>query len=197
MIDRPTSADPGGTCISRSRLVSRTSGTKLCSSESGWPRSTFTPRRRATQPIVVPWSSTDTSTAKNTTLKITGASGTPASSGKVASTIGTAPRSPAQDTISLSARVSGVQASAISTLTGRATNARNSATASPLPATGGSCEGKTSRPSVRNITICISQAVPSWKRTIERLWMKCRLPSTMPARYTARKPLPPTSAVAP
>ncbi len=35
-----------------------------------------------------------------------------------------------------------------------------------------SCDGKTSSPSVRNMAICVSQAMPSWKRSRLFLWMK-------------------------
>ena len=39
------------------------------------------------------------------------------------------------------------------------------------PITGRIRLGKTSRPSVRNMAICMSQARPSWNRVRLRLWM--------------------------
>lgn len=44
------------------------------------------------------------------------------------------------------------------TAIGRARNIRTEQMNRPMPTTGRSCEGKTSRPKVKNMAICISQA---------------------------------------
>ena len=54
-----------------------------------------TPRRRANGSKVVPWSTVDTTTAKKTTSKNSTLPATRSMTAKVASTTGTAPRSPA------------------------------------------------------------------------------------------------------
>ena len=58
--------------------------------------SDVTPSQRATGSIVVPCSSVESSTAKKTMLKNVSTAGTSSITGKIASTTGTAPRSPAQ-----------------------------------------------------------------------------------------------------
>ena len=62
-----------------------------------------TPSRRASASKVVPWSSVETNTAKNTMLRNSRPSRSrPALIGKIASTIGTAPRKPAQPSTTFS-----------------------------------------------------------------------------------------------
>jgi hypothetical protein len=58
-----------------------------------------TPRRRAKGSKVVPWSSVEITTAKNTMLKKSVLSGMFSITGKMASTTGTAPRSPAHPSV--------------------------------------------------------------------------------------------------
>ncbi len=55
-----------------------------------------TPSRWASGSKVAPWSSVETTTAKNTMLKNSTLFGTPSITGNVAKTTGSAPRSPAQ-----------------------------------------------------------------------------------------------------
>ena len=72
---------------------------------SGWGSagsSLTTPRRRASGSNVVPWIRVEVTTTKKIALKISCPSPTPATTGKVASQIGIAPRRPAQPSISRS-----------------------------------------------------------------------------------------------
>src|SRR5262249_5706205 len=108
---------------------------------------------RVTQGTVAPGRIDPNNTTKNTTLNSAGEPGAPLITGIVASTIGTEPRSPTHPTykISCSGKRNGARQSA--TTTGRATNARPSATPSPTLATLRSRDGNTSIPSSRNMRI--------------------------------------------
>ena len=127
-------------------------------------------------------------TAKKTMLKNVLDSSTWSSTGKVASTTGTAPRSPAQPSTTRSAVVKRSKAVLTKAATGRATNTSTSASAVPLIATSPSSLGNTSSPSARNIAICATQASPWWNTVTVRLAGMRAEPSTSPATYTARKP---------
>ncbi len=75
--------------------------------------------------------------------------------------MGTAPRRPTQATMAFSRIVRRLEARVAKTATGQPTRRRKGDITMPLPATAGSREGKTSRPSVRNVAICINHAKPS------------------------------------
>jgi len=119
---------------------------------------------------------------KNTIAKSRSASASPATRGKVARMIGAAPRNPTQE-INATSRHGMRNGSSISTTaSGRATRVRNAAMPNPSTAIPGRVDGNTSRPSVRNITICASQAIPSKKRTrlrlCTKLWLRIAMPAT-------------------
>ena len=94
---------------------------------------------------------------------------TPATSGNVARTIGTAPRRPAQPTSVCSRSENRERSRDAYTATGRATSVRNTVVSTATPSTGRIRLGNTSSPSVTNMAICPSQARPSWKRARLRL----------------------------
>jgi hypothetical protein len=81
--------------------------------------------------------------------------------------------------------------------TGRATNIRTTASTVPSRATSPNDDGKTSRPSTRNIASWATQARPSWN--VAMVWRAgiADEPSVSPARYTARKPEPCSTSAAP
>ena len=106
-------------------------------------KGTESPSHRATKVRVVPWSSTDVSTIKNTKLNIMSAFGTPAMSGKVAKTIGAAPRKPTHETNNFSLTVRVVNINVAKTLAGRATNIKNKERITPTPMMGRIFDGKT------------------------------------------------------
>ena len=85
------------------------------------------------------------------------------STGKVARTTGTAPRRPAQPSTSRSADAKPLNAVATNTASGRATTAARRASTVPSTATSPRSAGNTSRPSVKNMPSCATQARPSWK----------------------------------
>ena len=94
----------------------------------------------------------------------------PSITGKVASTIGTAPRSPAHPTSADSRRRNPKPLIEITAARGRATKISTAAMRKPSPAIPPNSPGFTSRPSVRNSAIWLTQARPSWKsRTVRRL----------------------------
>ena len=119
-----------------------------------------TPSHCASGSKVVPWTSVEITTAKKTMLKNSREWGTSAITGKVASTTGTAPRSPAQPRTSLS--LTEKESSAVETkvATGRATNSRSSASTVPSIQTSSRRLGNTSRPRARNIVIWATQPRP-------------------------------------
>jgi hypothetical protein len=122
-------------------------------------------RRAATRSSVVPWRIADTTTTKNTALKMVLAVPTSDERTNVARTIGTAPRRPAQPSRSFSRELKSLNAVDTQTATGRTRNTSRSASATPEAATSSSCRGKTSRPRTMNIATCARNAMPSWKPT--------------------------------
>ena len=124
-------------------------------------------------------------------------SGTLSITGKVASTTGTAPRSPAQPSTTRSCQLKSSRAVATAAESGRATNTRISVSTVPSSHTSPRALGKTSRPSARNIVICATHASPSWN-TVTVCFAGMRPdPSTRPAMYAARKPDPCSVAAPP
>jgi hypothetical protein len=177
---------------SRLSRTGSTSGTGIAAS------SEVTPSRRATGWIVVPWTIVETSTTKNATLKYCMPSSAPRSvTGNVANTIGVPPRSPAQPSISRSRRLNFAPSVEMTAAAGRAIAAVTNAIAAPSGMMSTSWAGNTSRPSVRKRPSCATHASPSWKVTIVRLAGDEAVPSTRPARKTARNPEPCSDCAAP
>ncbi len=141
-----------------------------------------TPSQRATGSIVVPCRIVERTTAKNTMLKYSSERGTPSRIGNVASTTGTAPRRPAQPMSACSRRLNRAPTSEITVASGRLTKTTSSASSVPFQATSGSSDGKTSRPSVRNMPSCATQASPSWNAVTVRLAGRLPEPSASPVR---------------
>ena len=102
---------------------------------------------------------------KKTALKIRFASATPATTGKVASQIGIAPRRPAQLSIVRSRRLSRAGRVTKIVASGRATRISSAERSRPWPATPQSWLGKTSSPSMKKSPIWTSQLSPWWKAT--------------------------------
>ena len=121
--------------------------------------------RAATRSNVVPCRVAETTTTKNTTLKMVLAWGTFEERTKVASTIGTAPRSPPHPRSSRSRELNPFRAVDAQTATGRIRTTSNSASTRPARATSASWRGKTSRPSTMNSATCARKASPSWNAT--------------------------------
>ena len=94
---------------------------------------------------------------------------TPLITGKVASTTGTAPRSPAHPSTSRSRALYGRTRSRRRSRSGLATSIMTTATSVPSSSTSPSWLGNTSSPRVRKRAICATQASPSWKAVIVRL----------------------------
>ena len=170
----------------------------ISSVAAGWAGgASARPSRRATVASVEPCRIAEISTTKNTALKITGAPGSSNSNGKIASTMGTEPRRPTQDTRVVSRLLKPKSSITGTTASGRATNISTSAISSPWIQTSSSAIGSISRPSTTNMVIWASQAMPSWNRKTLRLNAKWLLPTTVPAMKIARKPLPPRLAAKP
>ena len=108
--------------------------------------------------------------------------GTSSITGKIASTTGTAPRSPAQPRNAFSGMLKPLPSVLTSVASGRATNTTTSASSVPSHATSSRSAGKTSRPSVRNIVSCATHAMPSWNAVTVRLAGMLADPSASPAR---------------
>ena len=140
-----------------------------------------TRRRRASASKLTPCSTVESSTTKKTIARNSCARGTPAMTGNVAKTIGTAPRSPAHDIAACSARVKRSGASSRCTATGRPSSSSAAVMTSPSTQTSPSAAGVTSSPSERNIASCATQARPSWNAVMERLPWIGALPSSRPA----------------
>jgi hypothetical protein len=139
---------------------------------------------------VVPCRSVDASTAKKTTSKNSSAPSTPAITGNVASTTGTAPRSPAHPSAIRSGTEKPRPMVPANAAIGRATNTSSSASRIPSSHTAPKSDGKTSSPRTRNMPSCATHARPSWKVVIVRRAGVDELPITRPVMYTARKPDP-------
>ena len=108
--------------------------------------------------------------------------GTSASTGNVASTTGTAPRSPAQPSTSRSRLPKLANSVAGKTASGRATAAATSASTVPSTAMSSSWCGNTSRPRVRNIPTWATHARPWWNAVIVCWAGIAAEPSASPAR---------------
>ena len=136
----------------------------MISTLTGAVASERTPSRsqRATSGSDQPWVTAETSTTKNTTLKMSVPVSIPAMSGKVARVMGTAPLSPTQERKRVSRRLKPKGQVDRATASGRATKVRARATSRPSTATPASRLGKLSMPSMTNSTICPSQAAASW-----------------------------------
>ena len=139
---------------------------------------------------VEPWSTVEITTTKKAMLKYVLLSGTPSITGNVASTTGTPPRSPAQPSAKRSAALKWSKAVATKAATGRARATSTRAITVPSTQTSSSWLGNTSRPRVRKSPICATHASPWWKTVIVLRAGIVALPSTRPARYTARNPEP-------
>ena len=112
---------------SSSLLSGPTSSGASCTGGAG----ASSPSRPATHSSVVPCTIAETTTTKKTALKIVSFSGTSEERTNVASTIGTAPRRPAQPSRSRSRLVKSWKAVDAQTDAGRATSISSSASASP------------------------------------------------------------------
>jgi hypothetical protein len=126
------------------------------------------PRRAASGSKLAPWIRVEVTTTKKTIENSSSPVPTPATTGKVASQIGVAPRRPAQPSIARSRRPSGESSVAAKAASGRATRIRAAERARPSSATSLSVLGKTSSPSRMKRPICATQPTPSWKATIVR-----------------------------
>ena len=115
-------------------------------------------------------------------LKISRLPGTSAITGKVASTTGTAPRSPAQPSTIRSRLPSFANTVAGKTASGRATAAAISASTVPWSQMLSSWCGNTSRPSVRNMPTWATHASPWWNAVIVCWAGIAAEPSASPAR---------------
>ena len=124
----------------------------------------------------------ESSTAKKTTSKSWVLPPTPAMTGKVARTTGTAPRSPAPESARRSLHVNRAGRVEMATATGREMNTSTSASTVPRTATSSSRLGKTSRPSETNIATCPTQASPWWKEVTVCWAGMPAVPSASPAR---------------
>ena len=130
----------------------------------------------------MPWNISDSSVMKNTMLNICSEPGIPSTIGYVAKIIGTAPFRPTQDVKILALNeifLNGSRHS--STVSGLPTNIRNRPISSAIGATVIISLGFTSRPSVRNIPICMIQVIPSMKERISFLWFIGLFPMMKPA----------------
>ncbi len=127
------------------------------------------PSRRASGSKVAPWTRVELTTTKKTIANSSSPLRMPATTGKVASQIGVAPRSPAQPSSSRSRMRKGESAVAAKVASGRATRISTAESASPLTATSPRALGKTSSPSRMKSEICEIQPSPSWKVVSVRL----------------------------
>ena len=178
-ISTPCRREPGGTVSVSSSAPSLSSGAASTWTSRAWS-GCVTPSSRAAAGRLGPWTRVNTTTSTNTTCSRSSAPSTPETMGNVASTIGTAPRSPAQDRKSCSRRGTRNHGRHASTETGRATSSSTRPATTPATTASGNWPGSTSRPSITNSPICPSQPVPSAK---ERLAARCgslALPSTTP-----------------
>ena len=126
------------------------------------------PSRVASGSKLAPWIRVEVTTTKKTIAKSSSPVPTPATTGKVASQIGVAPRRPAQPSIARSRRSNGAKSVATKAASGRATKISTAESARPSSATSASVLGKTSSPSRMKRPIWATQPTPSWKATIVR-----------------------------
>ena len=107
----------------------------------------------------------------NMRLKSTFAAGSPGvslnlASGKVASTMGAAPRNPTHDTKIFSLKLSHFEGMVIITESGRATSMRKNARSVPLTSKSGSSFISRNKPSEVKSATCMSHETPSLKRVM-------------------------------
>jgi hypothetical protein len=138
----------------------------------------ITPSRLATHGSVGPCISVNTPATMKTTSNSAAECGTWALTGMVASTIGTAPRRPAQDRNARSRPGSRNGSVAASTAAGRARNTRTRPTAMAGRIWAGSRAGEASKPSMTNSPIWASQPIPSAKPRVAGPCGSRALPST-------------------
>ena len=132
---RPAAAWSGSTTNSTTSAPRRRIAVDSISGAGSAASVVVTPSHLANGSNVVPWTIVETSTAKKMMLKNSWLCGTPSITGKIASTTGTAPRSPAHPSTARSGSVNPANAVATITATGRATTATISASVLPLTAT--------------------------------------------------------------
>jgi hypothetical protein len=146
---------------------------------------------------VGPWIRVNITTSRKVTSKIRWASARPAVIGNVASTMGTAPRRPAQETNACSR--SGIPNGVAHNRTeiGRATNVSATPTTRAGSSASPSRAGEASRPRTTNRPIWDSQARPSAKPRVALWWGRPAFPSNSPATYAATNGLPPATPAAP
>ena len=114
---------------------------------------------------------------------------TPSASGMVVSTIGTAPRSPAQEMNVSSRHGIGWAIELTSTDSGRATSVRIRPVTMPRPTISSVIRpGESSRPSITNSPIWASDARPSANDLVATRCGSSWLPRISAATYTAAKP---------
>ena len=112
----------------------------------------------------------------------------------MANAIEAAPRIPAKETKSICLSLQRNGTSSRNIAAGLATNVRKSAVKSAGVATPGSLDGDARSPSMKKSSICISPVRLSKNRRLSSFSGIRLLPMTMPARYTARYPLPDSSS---
>ena len=186
-ISTPCSREPGGTPTWISSALSSSSGAASTSRSRASPGAA-TRSTRATNGSVGPCTRVKTITMTKTSLKIVFAPGTAAAQGMVASTMGTAPRSPAQERNACSRQVRvpirQTLASAAETTTeaGRATRISAKPATSPGSIADGSSDGRANMPSITKSPIWASQAAPSANPRVAARCGSRAFPSTSPAR---------------
>ena len=186
----PTAASPVAT---RQTSVSPPSGRMIPVSISGRGSAgsvEVKPSRWASGSNVAPWISVEVTTTKKIALKIWSAPSTPAITGKVASQIGIAPRSPAQPSISRSRMSNGARALATTAASGRATNMSAAERSRASAATSPSWLGNTSRPRRKKSEICETHDRPWWKAMVVCFAGTTPVPRISAAMYTERNPEP-------
>ena len=163
---RPTIASLRATGNSRTSAPRRRIVPDSASGRGSAGSSVVTPSRLASGSNVVPCRIVDSSTTKNTMLKNSCERGMRSMTGNVASTTGTAPRSPAQPRTACSRQVKPNGVVHRTVASGRATNTSTSARTVPSSATPPRSDGKTNSPRTRNIDNCATHAMPSWNVAI-------------------------------
>ena len=187
-----------GLIVTWSRSAATRSSGAASTSRSRGSERRATRSTRAAHGNVGPVSSVNTTTITKTRSKSRSLPSIPSASGIVVSTIGTAPRSPAQDRKASSRHGIGCTTALTATEIGRATRVRTSPAASARPTVDRVIRpGESSRPSMTNSPIWASQATPSAKDRVAPRWGSSEFPSTSAATYTAAKPEPCRAAATP
>ena len=136
---------------------------------------------------------------KNTMLNISVDPSRPATTGQSAKRMGPAPLSPTQEAKALALNDRPLKgARHRNTLSGLATNIMNRPIISAGHAMEENCDGLARRPSIKNMSSCISQVMPSKNlRTSLFMGISALLPMTMAAMYNASRPFPNSSDAMP